>query len=324
MLFRSAPDDPGTAALQQGIRALCDDGSPVVVGRLAVQPDAHQYPTVEPGLDLPTTTDPCTVASGILNTNPDTRRIPLTWYCQRLGGKPNDPQPYAGLALAAARTMDPNLEHANQRLAEFVRSATHPFTSFMTAEQWADYRLTAGEALCSHAVREYGTWQICASTPLTQKTRTQVHSRAVIIGEMSPYEDRHDAVVGNVPGYVLQANFLEAILDDRLFSPMSASVNYTAGFIFFALFEYLLEGIGERGPIRTAFALLGLIAASALVIYFMILHLGLYLNPAAVSVIFVIIRISSLIFTKARGHETPRRTSSARAPGMRHQADHAK
>jgi hypothetical protein len=292
--------DPGTATLRRGAGALCGAGIPLTVGRSLIQAGPQSFPAVEPGLDLSETTGSCKVLWGIDNTNPDNRRVPLTWLCQRVDGRPGDLETYPGFAMAAARSVNLMLEKSNNRLYRLAHSGTHPFTSFVRAEQWDGYRLTAGEAVCGHAIELGQPWQACATPSFDGPLREMLRGRLVVVGEVSPLEDEHAAVIGNVPGYILQANFVESILDDRLFVPVPETVNYLSGFIFFALFEYIREGARKRGVLRTLLLLSVLVLSAALVVYIVILHLGYYLNPAAVSVIFVVIRVAGLGFDKAR------------------------
>jgi hypothetical protein len=309
------PDDPGTTALRNGARALCDTGTPLVVARTAVQPDLdHGYPRIVKDEELSAPSRPCELAWGIDNTNPDTRRVPLIWYCQRLNGGPDEVDAYPGLALAASRAVDLDLEKSNKRLAGFVESGTHPYTSFVRPEQWDGYWLTAGQVVCGRPIAAYADWQSCGATPINDAVRRRLHGRVVVIGEVSPYEDQHAAVIGNVPGYLLQANFIESILDDRLYSPMSEFVNYLAGFAFFALCEYVLEEGSRRGLIRTVIALIALVVSAAAIVYFVILHLGYYLNPAAVSVMYIIVKVSSAIFSKVKDRPLSLRNVVAEKP----------
>jgi len=52
--------------------------------------------------------------------------------------------------------------------------------------------------------------------------------------------DSHFSVVGEVPGYILQANYVEALLDGRYFRAVAGWVNYVAGFLIYLAFHWVL------------------------------------------------------------------------------------
>jgi CHASE2 domain-containing sensor protein len=51
-----------------------------------------------------------------------------------------------------------------------------------------------------------------------------LRGKIVLIAENSDREDQYNTVIGLVPGYLLHANYIEALLDDRYFSPTSPYV----------------------------------------------------------------------------------------------------
>jgi CHASE2 domain-containing sensor protein len=103
---------------------------------------------------------------------------------------------------------------------------------------------TARDLVCS-APGDPG-WRACEDAGLSKKLRSLADGRVVIIGEDVTDADRHDTVVGGLPGYMLQANYIESLLDDRLIRPVPEGLNMMAGLRFFAAFEYIAWRYHER------------------------------------------------------------------------------
>ena len=58
----------------------------------------------------------------------------------------------------------------------------------------------------------------------------QIAGHVVIIGEINHELDDHLTIVGRMSGLLVQANYIEALLDDRLFRPMPV-LDYALGFL---------------------------------------------------------------------------------------------
>jgi hypothetical protein len=94
----------------------------------------------------------------------------------------------------------------------------------------------------------------------------------------------------------LQANFIEALLDDRVFRP-APILDYLFGIFIFVGLEFSL--IALRGRVWLAVALIGLAAFLILVIYVFAQELNWYLDPVAISAVPVLTKILSSFFGPA-------------------------
>jgi hypothetical protein len=108
--------------------------------------------------------------------------------------------------------------------------------------------------------------------------------KVTVIGELD-YSDYHSTVVGNTPGYVLQANYVESLLDDRLILPVPEWVDLLTGLGIFLLYERFFDSF--RGY-RSVLAVLGLFIFTTLIVYLAVNLLGYYLNPAFFSILSVL------------------------------------
>ena len=99
---------------------------------------------------------------------------------------------------------------------------------------------------------------------------------------------------------VLQANYVEALLDQRFFEPAHPIFNYLLGFVIFLIFDYILL-IYEHNVVQAVGGVLVLGIVSVGLLYLLIMHLGWYLNPAAVSLLAIVIKLSHLFTGKVQG-----------------------
>jgi CHASE2 domain len=140
----------------------------------------------------------------------DKRRVPLFWWVypnkEAVLNKTAAPEPHAepSFAYETARTYDSELQ---KTLGNYISANRHPFISFIPADGFRqiDLRLLDDPAHADDL----------------QKT---VRGKIVLVAENSEREDQYNSVIGLIPGYLLHANYTEALLDDRYFSPTSPFV----------------------------------------------------------------------------------------------------
>jgi hypothetical protein len=284
-----AKDDPGTLSLMRGVQALCAAHITLVVGRevnkraRSQTPRAAAYP-LYPSLAF--APEAACVTEGVINTYQDQRRVALWWpNVQPVSGSRNAPPT---LALAASLAASPSFLR-NGRLAGWTPDAPVPYVSFVRRGQFDDYDIAARDLVCSGPGNP--GWRACEDSELSQRVRSLADGRIIIVGEDAAGFDRHDTVVGEMPGYILQANYIESLLDDRLMRPVPESLNVLTGLMFFAAFEYIAWRHHERR--LYAFTLIGLlVAGTGLVIYLSVTLLGYYLNPATIGLLAVLLRLA--------------------------------
>jgi CHASE2 domain-containing sensor protein len=281
-------DDPATADL----RAALDEVSrttPVVVGR-RVAVEAAGAPLL-PSLVRPR--EGRRLAEGIVNVDPDSRRLPLQWLVRlpaEEGGERAEWRPT--LALAAAEAHHRDLRQSSPRLARLIDRHAHPYISFLRTDQLV--RVAAGGVACREAA---GPGPPCVRrTPAADLEA--LRGRIVIVGERSRDLDEHRSVVGPVPGYVLQANYVEALLDERYFEP-APWLDYALGLLIFAALELVLV-VFHRSFWRVVAGMVAVVTGTVLLLYLLVVHVGWYVNPVTVSVLALVIHLSHLLFDRAR------------------------
>lgn len=155
------------------------------------------------------------VSYGLARLNCDTRRIPLFWfvYPNREAIRSRTSMiPQTSLAYEAATKYDPHLRTAMKNVLD---KDEHPFTSFVQETQFDP--ISAAKVVCGRSLRASEDWKNCgAPGPSDLST---LRGKVVVIGEATE-RDKHASVVGDVPGYLLHANYIESLLDDRYFRPV--------------------------------------------------------------------------------------------------------
>ncbi len=193
--------------------------------------------------------DGSTTIMGLYRLDCDTRRIPTDWpvYEKRNGHWERISKPMPTIGFAAAVLYDPTL--ANR--PEF-RGEENPLTSFIPEKHFLP--VAAREILSEHA--NSADW-------LFQR-------KIVVVGDA--VSDRHDSVVGRVPGVVLQANYIESLLDDRYFTGLGPRDATIATFGCLLVIGILFDKSASRNRalVLTAFLLLSMIFMS----YVALVHFG--------------------------------------------------
>jgi hypothetical protein len=187
------------------------------------------------------------VFSGLYRLDCDTRRIPITWpvFEKQDNHWVRDREQKPTIAYLAANLYNPDLKKD-----PVLKGPENPFSSFIPADRL-------------HPL-DFGS--ILNGSPDALRLRWKI----VVIGDGQ--QDWHDTVVGRIPGVLLQANYIESLLDDRYFRGLSAGVGATCTFICLLVIGLIFDrttGV-NRAAFRATFFLLLLICGS----YIALIHFG--------------------------------------------------
>ena len=301
-----------TIALQTTIREV-GRSIPIVVGRrvdVGKRTGTHGpegWPRLLPALPL---AQDAKIHEGIVNVDQDTRRLPLGWTVQTDDGRVVWRRT---LALEAAQIHDPTLLDKSPRLARLIRDHQHPYIGFLSLHALETYAtFTTDDIFCARPEERH---RVKAGCPATAPRDTgYLSGRIALIGEYNMDLDSHFSVVGEVPGYILQANYVEALLDGRYFRAVDGWVNYVAGFLIYLAFHWVLithhhalqVSAGWRVPLVLLQALgwsIAVIVVTIGLLYLIVVHAGWYVNPSAIGMLALVIKFSELIFAKVPSAE---------------------
>lgn len=295
-------DDAGTRALLEVIARIRAKQGIVVVGLRAQAGGAQSFIVDR----LAFGTGDWSSQEGIINIADDNRKLPLQWriYANEAAATNNDERALVvrdTLALTAAKLHNPNLLVENKRLAAFMSEGLQPFIGFIGVDQYRPHwHAYASEVVCGRKVQPEEDWSQCLKE---RPPPGNLQRRIVLIGENDPDGDEHRTIIGRVPGFYLQANYIEALLDDRLYRPAGRIVDIGFSFLFVLAFELILTVLSET-PVVAALLLGGLFAVSYLILYLVIMHWSIYIDPL-VGITAIVIKSLHLIYGIAHRAKHP-------------------
>jgi len=301
---RESENDPDTTRLLTTVQHA-GQTIPIVVSRRinTTATDASEW--LMPTLDFQGGNNTLLLFHGIYNLASDSRRVPLQWW--NYENKPASPTPwkdpgwpYLSLPLRAAQAHDSNFVDDRPEIQEFVSGLEAPWIGFLKRDAFNKRDYSATDVLCGRKLSDQESWTACSDTKVQPRDISYLRSKIVVVGEVDP-DDVHDSVVGSVQGYILQANYIEALLDDRYFSPAPCWVDYGLGFIFFFVFELILI-IYEDNTWMMGSALVLLIVITVVALYFVLMHLRVYVNPVPVGLFAITIKGLEVLFARAKGY----------------------
>lgn len=264
---------PETEQLRGAIASTIRGGTPVVIGR---QLDPQN---LKVSAGLPLATGDATPIEGFINLHDDNRRLSLRW----VGKVSADWLELPTLAVAAARAHRPDvIDH--RRLRQAYDRYSYPYVSFLSEEQFGPYRISAIDLMCGSGRRETD-WSSCTGDRgLLQRVR----GRVVVIGDNTTQQDQHSSVIGRVPGVLLQANYIEAILDERVFEAVPRWLELLLGILVAIVIEYVV--VTSTGPWALLPRLFVVAFLAVGLSYGTVMFLGRYVNPWSVSVVALVLK----------------------------------
>ncbi len=185
------------------------------------------------------------ISIGLFTFNEDRRKVPLNWPAytslDSVGHEAPTISDTFALAVVKAYRPDPRI------LAEIKRfqdRESHPLTSFLTQREIRCF--SAFDILEGSSVHPSTEQAQCNSTDADTAPLKQLNHRIVVIGKDDPQVDRWDSVIGEVPGVILHANYIESILDSRLLKPVQGCVSISVAIAWFALIEVIFRLLADH------------------------------------------------------------------------------
>jgi len=253
------------------------------------------------------------VEEGTIRLNSDTRRIPINWEVfesEREAAQNENPRVFRSLSVVAALQSDPEAK-AREHLVELlkVRDPSHPFTSFVReipefhARQvlcGVDFPENAGsdwDQICKTPAIE-GSIEAQPTGKLTnEEIAREIKERTIVIGEFTA-DDTHSSVIGDVSGAVLQANYIQSLLDARYFPGVPGWISFLCYLAWFAL-TYIL--FSKKSPGTAALWSAAFLVTLILLSFVLIRYFGL-IFPWGPEIVFSLFALIGLHWVLARGH----------------------
>jgi CHASE2 domain-containing sensor protein len=263
---------------------------------------------------------------GVVNVDPDTRKVPLRWEVyenkEQAEKSTGAPEWHETLPLLASLAYPDRLVQKNRPLSSLIERNENPFTSLLKEDDFEP--ILAGQILDSGVPARRA--EACPSEPLPEVLQKQIAGRVVVIGEIDHQNDDHFTVLGKMSGLLLQANYIESLLDDRVFRS-SRILDYFFGVLVLAVLHasilvfhaiWMEEVVAKSSStlaksiipkkvagILKALLVLALAGISLLLIgfaLFLIVQLARwYVDPAPLGIIPVATEILGILFVAAAG-----------------------
>lgn len=264
--------DQGTKNLTQTIQKISLH-TPIVVGVLAELPEenagTNTFPILKPSLFPDSESKPL---QGIVNINKDNRRLPIQW---EISGKKDKYPTISWVAIEAYYEMQQQDLYNNlPRLERLYRKNINPYISFISELHLKG--IQAGELLNQDSNLDLSS----------------LRGKVVVIGVKDKYIDIHHSPIGEVPGYKLHANYIEAVLDQRYYEPCELA-SYILGFLIFVLIHYFV--LVEETRWKQIAGVVGVFIISCGLIYMVVAIGGVYINPITLSSLALAIIFTDLI-----------------------------
>ena len=222
------------------------------------------------------------VTEGMTEVDFDNRQIPLSWAVYDNFGEvaaPGQPVRRDTLAIAAIRAYAPRPVEVLQKIGAIKADGTpipsmrpFPYTNFLREEELPIAR--AVDVICWAPQSDF--WKAnCHLEANSAATPKAFKDKVVVVGQSGSGEDIHPSAIGAVPGMILQANYVESLLDGRVFEPLPTSVQVIAGLLWLAALFWVSSRLASHPVLVAVLSIIGALL-SYFLIHFTVLHFGYY------------------------------------------------
>jgi CHASE2 domain-containing sensor protein len=246
-----------------------------------------------------------TVTYGLTNTILDNRSVPIALFVWKKDADDHYiRQPVDSLSAAAVKAFQPSAP-------EIRAAAEHsmpPLTAFMEDEAFPHVD-AASIVLCGDTAKLHDEWKKCLPSDIP---RSELRHRIVIValGQNHEHRDYLSTVVGRVPGHVLQANYIEALLDDRLMWQPSKTLQLALMLAVFLAVQVAIH-IEEDRPLKGLINAFALISALFIIAWCSTVMTGWYFDFWAPGITGMAVAFAENVTERFRRHAiSPEGTSS--------------
>lgn len=241
--------------------------------------------------------NPGRITLGLGNLDSDNRRLALNWLAYDGPGACR-PVPTATFAVVAAQAYDKtSLAKAKIRDEDVSRPGPNPFVGFLPEDKLS---INSAEDFMCHAGGETEGTSLSQSAPQCSDLPKlqQMSGRVVVIGQAGPNFDVHESVIGTVPGVILQANYIAAILDRQVLRPLPVFFQVLIGGLWLMLIACPAFFWADSPKIAVPLCLLATAGPALLIQTALISRYHRYTEILAPGVIVVVLFILDRLFDK--------------------------
>jgi hypothetical protein len=223
------------------------------------------------------------IAEGSTELDLDKRKVPLSWptYDSFVAvGQPGQPHRKDSLSIAAIRAVDPESAilarvGAVDRYGSTTTSTDiFPYSTFIEEQDLPIVR--AIDAICTNPASD--DWQkLCSLSDWRPLDLSSLFAgKVVLIGLAGFGTDIHKSLIGEVPGVVLQGEYIESLLQNRIYKVIPAPFQILIWVIWLAILFIIPFLVSS--PIKAGLCFLVAVTVPALVLRWIFVH-GKYYTP---------------------------------------------
>lgn len=231
------------------------------------------------------TPKPQDLAFGLVWPNQDIEKVPIDWEVHQ--SETSGAEPFPSLAFAAAKLYRSTIPNGEERFEQLESKQYHPVADLLPENSFA--LIPAISLLCSSQPGDRD-WRNCPR-PTDFASQRMLHGRIVVVGFGDHHDDQWNTRRGRMPGFVLHANYIEALLDARAFRPLTFWMTCLLSLLWLLLVEvpYWIPKLSILKAI--SFSVLISLLVVFLVQYVALVNLGLYINLFAPSVLLLAVSV---------------------------------
>jgi len=241
------------------------------------------------------------VSYGLYTFNEDSRKIPLSWSAYSSSASVGNEKPSMldtfSVAVAKAYLPDPRVLGEIRKF----QAGRGPLTSFLTEPEIRCF----SSADILNTPKPYKGSEKCRSTYTDTDILAQLEHRIVVIGKDVPDIDRHDSIMGVVSGAVLQANYIESILDSRFLRPVQGWLSLSVALVWLGLIELIFRMSVGHPHRALGLAILATVIVWIVLYDFVLMQWGYYLVLWPPSIIAILWRYVLVWSESATQHPHP-------------------
>ena len=213
-------------------------------------------------------------------------RIPFKWKVRPAPDQPAHDLETLGLAAVRAA----NQSGAVRGLSSFIEHENRPYVSFLFPER-AFPAVPAIDLLCDKRPEYPKDYRGCAEPPQDDPKLAALYKKIVILADVSTREDMHGTTIGELPGAILHANYIEAMINKAYLRPLNPWIQLIVSLIWFGAIEWIFVHYTATHRPLYALAVSLLVSGGFILIFFFIFvqfgGLNFVLLPPSLVLIFI-------------------------------------
>jgi hypothetical protein len=256
------------------------------------------------------TLNAATASWGLMRLNADVQLIPIVWNVWQLPSVGRK-LPMETLSFATAKALRRPFPEPSLALERLKLMRAHPRTELLRADDIPTIHANSLVSKVQSGPGE-GDWlPVALNAQREESVRGQLRNRVVLVGWIGDNNDMHETLQGRLPGSLIQASYIEALLDWRYLRPAPLWLQIPFGVGWIALFEWIFRQERSSAWKAPIYALAICVGLGILIYYIAAVNFGFYFSlwPPGLATITIRIAHYFLEHVLARreqlGHATP-------------------